>query len=73
MFFRKKKTEPCKTYDKNEWTPVLKSSICTGETVAGFRNNHTGKFRDECLVRSEEDIRAFKQSYGIDFDLEKIY
>ncbi|MDO4978277.1 MAG: aspartate dehydrogenase [Eubacteriales bacterium] len=72
LFFHKKKTE-IKTYDKEEWTPVLKSSICTGETVAGFRNNHTGKFRDEALIRQEKDLVEFKERYGIDFPLEKIY
>lgn len=49
LFFRKKEIKH-KSYDKSEWTPVLKKSICTGETVAGFCNNHTGKFRDEMLA-----------------------
>ena len=73
MFFGKKNKKLHKTYDKNEWTPVLKSSICTGETVAGFRNNHTGIFRDECLIRSQEDLSNFKEVYCIDFEMEKIY
>lgn len=72
LFFHKKESKH-KTYDKTQWTPVLKKSICTGETVAGFRDNHTGKFRDEMLVRNNKDIRSFKELYDIKEDLEIIY
>lgn len=72
LFFHKKEMKQ-KTYDKSEWTPVLKKSICTGETVAGFRNNHTGKFRDDQLIRTENDLSSFKKSYGITEELETIY
>lgn len=32
----KKKTER-QTFDKETYTPIIKSSICTGEQVAGFQ------------------------------------
>lgn len=40
----KKKKEQKKSYDKDNYRPVLHCSICTGEQVAGFKNIHTGKF-----------------------------
>lgn len=69
--FRKKEKQ--QTYDPAEWTPVLKSSICTGETAAGFRNNRTKQFREEMLIRSPQDLEAFRRQYGITEPLEKIY
>lgn len=67
----KKKEE--KTYDKTQWEPVLKVSICTGETVAGFRNLQTGRFREDMLIRSDADLAEFRESYGITGELEHIY
>ena len=72
-FFHKKKVE-VKTYDKNTLRPVLKCSICTGEQVAGFQNIHNGVFEDVMLIRSAEDLKNFRESYGIEEEnLEKIY
>ena len=48
-------------YDKENTKPVLKCSICTGEQVAGFKNLHTGKFEEIMLVRSEADLKEFKE------------
>lgn len=44
MFF-KKKLQP-RTYDKATQKPVIRSSICTGEKVAGFQDLATGRFVD---------------------------
>lgn len=71
MFFKKKKVK--KEYDKANYEPVLCSSICTGETTAGFRNIHTGKYRDEMLIRDPSDLEEFKEMYGIEGDLKTIY
>lgn len=62
-------------YPGDEWTPVIKTSICTGEAVAGFKNLKTGKFEDIMLVRGDEDLKAFRKSYGIPDgeELPKIY
>ena len=35
------------TYDKENEKPLIKASICNGEQVAGFKNLHTGEFREE--------------------------
>ena len=37
----KKKTKVY-SYDKEHMKPVIKTSICTGEQVAGFKDIHTG-------------------------------
>lgn len=65
MRLLKKKTEKIKTYDKENFSPVLKCSICNGEQVAGFKNIHTGKFEEIMLIRDEKDLCTFMQTYGI--------
>jgi hypothetical protein len=45
---------------------VIRSSICTGETVAGFKNKTDGHFTEVCLIRTPEDERAFKETYGLE-------
>lgn len=40
------------------------SSICTGETIIGFRNPKTGRLEQAVAVRSEADIRDFYAAYG---------
>ncbi|MGN1147048.1 MAG: aspartate dehydrogenase [Lachnospiraceae bacterium] len=64
MFF-KKKQQPTEIYDKENWKPILKCSICNGEQVAGFKNIHTGEFREEMFIRNGEDLESFQQKYGI--------
>lgn len=63
MFF-KKKLQP-RTYDKAPQKPVIRSSICTGEKVAGFQDLATGRFADVMLIRSPEDLREFCRLYGV--------
>lgn len=45
--------------------PVLKCSICNGEQVAGFKNLHTGAFREIMLIRTPADLQQFKTAYDI--------
>lgn len=59
-------------YDRENWKPVLKCSICNGEQVAGFKNIHTKEFREECFIQDASDLEAFRKKYGID-KLEKEY
>lgn len=73
MSLFKKKTEII-PYDREKLIPVIKSSICTGEKVAGFKDVSTGKFRDIMLIRNDRDLKAFKEKYGINEDeMEKEY
>ena len=53
--------------------PVLKTSICTGEQVAGFQDIHTGKIEEIMLIKQTGDIDTFKQMYGIDGEIPKVY
>ena len=72
MFGRKKKVEK-KTYDREYLRPILHASICTGETVAGFKDKRTGKFEDIMLIKSEKDKELFKEMYDITEDLPTEY
>ena len=63
--FRKKPALPSQQYDTESYKPIVKCSICNGEQVAGFKNLHTGKFEEIMLVRSETDLKEFKEQYGI--------
>jgi hypothetical protein len=61
-----------RAYDTTKLKPALHCSICTGEQVAGFKNLETGKFEDIMLIKSDKDLKAFKEMYGIE-ELEKDY
>ncbi len=63
MGFKKKAAPP--PYDPDREEPVLRSSICTGETAAGFLDRGTGRFREVMLVRSEKDVRRFCKEYRV--------
>ena len=73
MFGRKKKKIEKKSYDRENMKPILHASICTGETVAGFKNRRTGKFEEGMLVKSEADKELFKEIYDITDDLPTEY
>ena len=69
--FKKEKTT--KTYDKEHQKPVIKASICNGEQVAGFKDIQTGKIEEVMLLKSPEDLKAFKKMYGIEEEIAKEY
>ena len=56
-------TEP---FDPEKQYAVIRSSICTGEKVAGFKNKDDGRFYEVMLIRSVEDVRRFKETYDLD-------
>lgn len=61
--FRKKIAK--ETYDKENQKPVIRSSICTGEKVARFKDIHTGKFTEVILVKNDKDMKIFLEKYDI--------
>ncbi len=69
----RRKAAPREQYDPEELTPVIRSSICTGEKTAGFRENGTGRFREVMLISSPADLAAFRERYNITGDIETIY
>lgn len=52
-------------FDREHHRPVIRSSICTGEQVAGFKDLRTGRFTEIMLIRNNEDIEEFTQKYGV--------
>ena len=44
---------------------VIRSSICTGEKVAGFKSKKDGHFSEVMLIRSEKDLEDFKREYRV--------
>ena len=70
---KKSRNQMAKTYDKQTQKPVLKCSICNGEQVAGFQDIHTGKFEEVMFIRNPADLEDFKEQYGIEGDIKKIY
>ena len=69
--FSKKEKKPM--YDKDKQTPVIRCSICTGEKVAGFKDNATGRFREVMLICSPHDLELFREKYGITEKIENVY
>lgn len=66
MLFGRKSREPEIKYDPDIQYAMIRSSICTGEKVAGFKNKKDGHFTDVMVIRSSEDERIFKEMYGLD-------
>lgn len=62
MFHKKMKTVE---YDRENLKPVIRSSMCTGEKVAGFQNVNTGKFEEVMLIRDNKDMDEFLTKYDI--------
>ena len=65
MFGRWKKPT-VSTYDKSGKIPVIRSSICTGEQVAGFKDSVSGKFEELMLIRDGKDLSEFLYRYQVE-------
>ncbi len=65
MFGRRKKPA-VPPYDKEGKIPVIRSSICTGEQVAGFKDPVSGKFDDLMLIRDSGDLEGFLSRYQVE-------
>lgn len=63
--FGRKKERTKKEWDRTKKMPAIRSSICTGEQVAGFIDRETGAFEDVMLLQSPRDLEIFKTEYGI--------
>ncbi len=53
-------------FDPETQYAVIRSSICTGEKVAGFKNKRDGHFTEVMVIRTAADKQRFKDLYGID-------
>ena len=69
----KRKPKHAEAYDSSVLEPVIRSSICTGERTAGFREISTGRFREVMLIQTPADLDSFRKQYGITGPIETIY
>lgn len=53
-------------FDPQTQYAVIKSSICTGEKVAGFKNKTDGHFTEVMVIQSPTDEAAFKKLYNLE-------
>ncbi|MBE6022792.1 MAG: aspartate dehydrogenase [Cellulosilyticum sp.] len=67
MLFKKNKIEK-KSYDKTVFKPVLKSNLYNQEKVIGFKEIKTGKFHEEMLITSPNDLKNFMTTYNLTED-----
>ena len=65
MFGRRKK-RGAPPYDKEGKVPVIRSSICTGEQVAGFKELAGGRFEELMLIRDSRDLEEFMRLYQVE-------
>ena len=66
MLFGKRRRPPAASYDKSGKIPVIRSSICTGEQVAGFKDMVSGKFEELMLIRNTQDFQEFLCRYQVE-------
>ena len=68
-----KKKYVVQSYDRKNKKPVIKSSICNGEQVAGFKDIRTGKIEEIMLIKNPADLDRFITMYEIDEEITKEY
>lgn len=66
MIFGRRKKAAAPPYDKSGKIPVIRSSICTGEQVAGFKDPVSGKFEELMLLRDGRDLSEFLRRYQVE-------
>ena len=65
LFGRKKSRETAVQFDSETQYAVIRSSICTGEKVAGFKNKSAGHFTEVMLIHSPADEKEFKETLNM--------
>ena len=65
LFGNRKKKETTVQFNPETQYAVIRSSICTGEKVAGFKNKTDSHFTEVMLIRSPADEKEFKETYGV--------
>ena len=64
--FGKKTPEPeLPPFAPEDFEPVIRASICTGEKVACMREKASGKLHELMLIRTEDDKAEFCRRYGL--------
>lgn len=66
MFGRKKDNlKNLIEFDPDKQYAVIRSSICTGEKVAGFKNKDDGHFTEVMLIKSPSDEKIFRDTFNL--------
>lgn len=52
-------------FNPEKQQPIIRSSICTGEKMAGFKDKTTGHFTEVMVIRSDDDKARFMKIYNI--------
>jgi hypothetical protein len=65
LFHRKPKTPDLPTFSLDDYEPVLRCSICTGEQIACFRDRKSGDLHEIMPIRNDEELQAFCDGYGL--------
>ena len=52
-------------FDGERQYAVIRGSICTGERTAGFKDRDTGHFTEVMVIRSDEDLALFRDTYKL--------
>ena len=65
LFGRRKAKEVVIHFDPETQYAVIRSSICTGEKVAGFKNKSAGHFTEVMLIHSPADEKEFKETLNM--------
>ena len=66
MMFGRRKRQNISPYDKTGKVPVIRSSICTGEQVAGFKDIGSRKVEELMLIRDGKDLAEFLRHYQVE-------
>ena len=61
-----RKKQAVMPYNRGNKIPVIRSSICTGEQVAGFKDPVSGKFEEVMLLRNDRDLQEFLRQYQVE-------
>ena len=63
---RRKEPAPAIPFDPEKQIAVIRSSICTGEKVAGFRSKEDGHFTEVMVIHSPREEEEFRKMYHLD-------
>lgn len=63
--FGKRKQPRVIPFDRGGRVPVIRSSICTGEQTAGFKDPVSGRFQEYMLIRNDRDLQEFLRRYHV--------
>ena len=74
LFKKAMEPAPLPYFSPEEYEPVVRCSICTGEQVACMRDRSTGKVHELMFLRTEADMEEFCRNYKVKAeDVRKIY